>query len=503
MRRILVPGRTCWSLEAVHTCGVLVDGESYFRAFHEVAARARRFILIAGWQFESEVPLLRGRDATRACGEVALLPFLNELCERNPELQIRVLAWDFNLLYAMEREWPLRWVLERTTHERVRFELDKHPALWGSHHQKLAVVDGEYAFVGGVDLCDSRWDTRQHRALNPDRRNTDGELYGPYHEVHSILRGPVALRLTRLFEERWRTAVSEDLSLRPGAPAPAADVMLELPLRAREVALARTMCASMTPGAGPIEEIRQLYEDAIDAAERVIYLENQYFSARAVHDALARRMRARGRPPLQIVILLPEHPSDRKEQIAVGGLQAELLASLREVAAEEGHSLGVYFTASTGADGRRTPIYVHSKLLLVDDRFLTLGSANTTNRSMGLDTELNAAWEAMGGADAALARDIEAVRMDLLAEHTDAPRESWRSAGDLVERLDACAVDGRGRLWSLSCPPPRSGRRMVLRFDPERPLLDEALEELTCPERKGLLSRGLSALRRWLGPRVG
>ena len=64
--------------------GLLVDGRDYYRAFYQAAQQARRYILIAGWQFDSAVPLLRGRDRRGVRLRVRLLPFLKTLCEANP-----------------------------------------------------------------------------------------------------------------------------------------------------------------------------------------------------------------------------------------------------------------------------------------------------------------------------------------------------------------------------------------------------------------------------------
>lgn len=72
---------------------MLIDGRDYYRAFYQAARTAERYILIAGWQFDSTARLLRGDDAQEADGEIQFLPFLNELCERNPSLSIYILAW--------------------------------------------------------------------------------------------------------------------------------------------------------------------------------------------------------------------------------------------------------------------------------------------------------------------------------------------------------------------------------------------------------------------------
>lgn len=71
---LLLPGRTCWAVSPALASRLLIDGRDYFREFHRAAKAARRHILLAGWQFESTVSLLRGEDRKDAAGEVRLLP---------------------------------------------------------------------------------------------------------------------------------------------------------------------------------------------------------------------------------------------------------------------------------------------------------------------------------------------------------------------------------------------------------------------------------------------
>jgi len=95
MAAIIEPGSNVESVEEIAESGVIVDARDYFRAFHRSALQARRHILLAGWQFDHRVKLLRGADAGQAEGPVELLPLLDWLCERNPALRIYIRAWDF------------------------------------------------------------------------------------------------------------------------------------------------------------------------------------------------------------------------------------------------------------------------------------------------------------------------------------------------------------------------------------------------------------------------
>lgn len=506
MKRILEVGRNCWTVAESQHSGVIIDGRAYFRTFVEVARRARRFLLLCGWQFDSEVRLLRGADA-RGRGEVRLLPFLDGLCRDNPDLRVYLLAWDYSLLFSLEREWLQEQVFNWGSGRRVQFRFDKHPALGASHHQKFVVADGQVALLGSGDICDHRWDDRRHLPAHPERTDCDDDAYGPYHEVYTLQVGPVAARLTQIFSERWEAVEGAPPVLVTPASTAASTTATDrddcFVLPARAVALSRTLSAPVAPGGREVEEIRHLLVDAISAARELIYLENQYFSAVAVADALRERLE-RPSPRLEVVIVLPDRPRSVTAEVALGIAQEKLLASLQAEARAHGHRLGVYYPATPTGTGPPTPVYVHSKLLLVDDRFLTVGSANTTNRSMGLDTELNVAWEypACGGLE--LRDALQDLRVDLLAEHTGLAAEEHAAAlgrtSGLIEVLDRVCDDPRGRLQRhpLEAVPSPGSSPEAFQLDPERPLLDTALEELLDVAPDGLFARGISALRRWL-----
>jgi phosphatidylserine/phosphatidylglycerophosphate/cardiolipin synthase-like enzyme len=118
-------------------------------------------------------------------------------------------------------------------------------------------------------------------------------------------------------------------------------------------------------------------------------VETQYFSSRRIRDALVRRMRDVGRPRLEIIVVVNERAEAIKEEIAVGLRQTKKIEELRTVAADAGHALGCYYPLPAGGVGDDSVApYIHSKLMIADDRFLTIGSANFTNRSMGIDSEL-------------------------------------------------------------------------------------------------------------------
>jgi hypothetical protein len=146
-------------------------------------------------------------------------------------------------------------------------------------------------------------------------------------------------------------------------------------------------------------------------------------------------------------------------------------------------------------DAPETPertTYIHAKLMIVDDRFLTVGSANLTNRSMVLDTELNLSVEAPDAHDA-LARSIRGVRASLLAEHTGGPEIAIVIG--LVDALDRIAARGHDGARDLPCrlrphPSPTPGEQTALSLiDPQDlPFDPDTIEDLSEDDKLDFLS---------------
>jgi phospholipase D1/2 len=520
VRTILELGRNAWKKGQPDAAGILVDAAAYYRAFYAAASRAKRSIILSGWQFDRGVPLLRGSDASPGA-EVRLLAFLNQLCEKNQELDIYILAWDFHVVFSLEREWMQTLYFEWATNRRLHFRFDDTQAAQGAHHQKFVVIDRSVSFVGGIDLCEARWDDRRHLQHNPSR-HSQGAPSKPYHDVQAYLAGCEAADVLReLFVDRWaRTegpavALADcpvDAALEGAFPQEGPDA---LPLGSSTVAFSRTDARAPQQ---TVREVERLLVDATAAADRLIYIETQYFSSRAICDALVARMRQAERQRLEIVMVINNKPEALKEELAVGLRQAKILMLLTQTASETGHRLGVYHTRCDGGSPDRPSTYIHSKLLVVDDRFLTVGSANLTNRSMGVDTELHVSWEATGTSkeDGQLRRRIERFRISLLAEHTGLDKdEALATATDLgsvdglVGRLDGLTLLPNARLTRHVLASP--GERRILHvidaeklpFDPAEPEYDEdsdgAQEERQ--HSSGRFATGIAALRRKLGAR--
>jgi phospholipase D1/2 len=502
MKNILQPGINCWKIDEVSESGLLIDAKDYYRAFCNAAATAERYVLLSGWQFDSDVALIReGNDDKTG---ITLISFLDRLCEKNPDLRIYILAWNFSVIYSIDREWLQSWNFKWNTNERIQFCFDSCHPFGASHHQKFVVVDGRIAFLGGLDLCSGRWDDRSHRATNPLRVNGDQSPYPPFHDVQSYHVGPVAARLEEFFKEQWRAVCNYDLDL--GAPARSHAVRFEnsLPVKSARVGVSRTQVRTTDTGNESVREIRHLFRDAISAAESFIYMENQYFSSQAIHEALVRRMSDRRRSRLEIVLVLAKEANAFVEQASIGIAQAKVIRNLRNLAAQTGHKLGIYYAASAAENGEEVATYVHSKLLLIDDQFLSVGSANLNNRSMGLDTELNVSWQ-VGDGETEAQQSIRDVRVNLLAEHTGLEvREAnqlARTTG-LVGYLDQTCNNPHSRLrLHPNFEGSADGESWIETFfpdglplDPEGPVFGEDSYEPIPESRDGLFPKGINWL---------
>ena len=433
---ILKPGDTCWRIEHADRVSLLVDGAEYFHAFRETAKNARRSVLIIGWDIDGRFEL--EREHTPDGLPTGLRDFLNSLVSRRKQLHIHVLDWDFVMIFAPDREWLPAYKMDWTTHRRLHFRLDDRYPVGASHHQKIVVIDDRVAFVGGLDFALGRWDTSGHRPDDPRRRDINGSIPQPYHDVQLMVSGPIARALGELARERWRMATGQSIKppVTPGESDPwPGEITPEL-VDVR-IGIARTY-----PEYNAQEEVREverLVIDAIAAARESIYIENQYFTAHTVGDALARRLGDDDGP--EIVVVLPQQTVGWLSQVTMDVLRERLFKRL--FAADRHGRLRVYFPYVPGLD--KQCINVHAKLLVIDDELLRVGSANFNNRSMGLDTECDLAIEA--GGETRIRNGIAAVRNRLLAEHLDvAPStvaEALTEHRSIIRVIETLAGDGR------------------------------------------------------------
>lgn len=502
---LLCTGTNCWRHSAAQRLALLIDGENYFSAVRAALRGARRRICILGWDIHSRTDLLPDGDDGLPR---ELAPFLQRLLERRKALEIRLLSWDFAMIYAMEREWVPVFRPHWFRHPRFRFEMDDRHPVAASQHQKVITVDDSLAFVGGFDLSKWRWDSRAHDPDDPCRIDPDGAPYPPFHDIQALVDGDAARDLASLVLARWERATGERLDLLECSDRPPWPDGVEPQFRDLPVAVSRTL--PQHEEQQEVREVERLLLDAIAAARRFVYVENQYFTSGLIAKALERRLDEADGP--EILLLLPRQTGAWLEQKTMDVLRARLVQRLRR-ADKHGH-LRVCYPHRAGLDDRHC-LSLHAKLMIVDDRLLTVGSANLSNRSMGLDSECNVALEAH---DQATAAGIARLRADLLAEHLG--REPATVAAlfadrqPVLPRLDALDDRAGHGLRPLVDTVPEALDREVPDgniLDPERPLEPEELVQrmVTRPAPTLLRRRlvvalllmfvllGLAALWRW------
>lgn len=412
------PGRNCMAVVQAKRAALLVDAADYFRAFRAACLHARESIVILGWDFNSGTCLDFDQCAQGSDVPPPLLgDFLNYLAKRRRGLRIHVLNWDYPMVFSADRQLRPIYGLGWQPHRRVRVRYDNtHPA-GGSQHQKIVVIDDALAFCGGLDLTARRWDSSAHPAED-ERRVYDGNPYPPFHDVMTLVDGEAAAALGEVARARWLNATG-----RPIRPASAgADPWPEAvtPQMTEVVAaIARTF-----PDAQPNVEVREveaLYLDMIAAARNVIFLENQYFTSDRLGEALAKRL-AEDQPP-EIVVITRLLSHGWLEENTMEVLRTRLVRRLRD--ADTKGRFEIYAPHVAGLK-EGTCVDVHSKVAVIDDQWLRVGSANFSNRSMGLDTECDLAYEA--GGNGAHRAAIAGFRDSLIAEHLGVTAEEWRAA---------------------------------------------------------------------------
>jgi len=469
-RGILRPDDTCWQIATAGQVAVILDAADYFVILRDAIRKAQHNVLLIGWDIDTRIKLdptttQTGTD-TEIHGPNKLGRFLRFVARKNPSLEIHILKWSLGVMLALRPGSTafdmLGWIL----HPRVHFKMDSaHPAA-AAHHQKVVVIDDAIAFCGGIDMLADRWDTSEHLDENPLRRRpTTNRPYGPWHDVTMVVSGDAAKALGDLARDRWQRATGEVLTppppVDPHWPKGLAPLAQNAPL-----AISRTMPA--LNGHPAVHEIEALYLAVIAATRRTLYIESQYFASRKIAEAMATRLREDDGP--EIVLINPQSADGWLEEAIMGSSRARLLHLIDQA---DSHGRFRMYTPVTTL---RNPIYVHAKVLVMDDRLLRVGSSNLNNRSMGFDTECDLTLEA-DPADDGLRTRITGLRNHLLAEHlnvTDAEVVGAIKAqgGSLIAAIEALRSEGRS-LTPFERPTLTEAEANVLAenelFDPERP----------------------------------
>ena len=428
---LLKEGRNVWRITTAEKVAFLIDGEPYFRILQPALARARRTIWIVGWDFSADIKLRPLDEDAPLLGD-----YLRELVEAKADLHIRVQVWAMGPAYSQKRV-GLYTGPQWANHPRITLCFDSSHPVRGAHHQKIVLIDDSLAFLGGIDLTEGRWDTSEHLVERADRTKPSGAPYPPVHDVHMALSGPAAKEVAALVRRRWQNARQEWVPIIdsredrwPGdLPADMEDC---------RVGIARTVPHTLF--AEGAEEAIQLTLDGIETARDHLYIETQYLSSYEVGKALARRLREPDGP--EMIIVVTKSSRGIFEQYVMAHNRNRVIRQLR--AADRHSRLRMMYAMLPRQEGGEHELLVHSKVMVVDDRLLRIGSSNLANRSEGMDTECDLVIEARTSEErSAIAR----FRETLLAEHLDCEprevREAHRQAGSLIAALDRLNVNPR------------------------------------------------------------
>lgn len=208
------------------------------------------------------------------------------------------------------------------------------------NHRKILVVDGDTAFTGGMNIGDRHL---VGEAAPPGRQTTD---------IHFMLRGRVARQIELVFMEDWLFTTGETLPMLPDLPEDAGS----------------SFCRVISDG--PDEQMGKLYmilSGVISSAQHSIRIMTPYFlPPRGILTALQTAI-VRG---VHVEIILPEKNDVRFVHWATRNMLWELLE----------YDADIYY---------QPPPFAHTKLILVDDYYVQVGSANIDSRSLRLNFELN------------------------------------------------------------------------------------------------------------------
>jgi phosphatidylserine/phosphatidylglycerophosphate/cardiolipin synthase-like enzyme len=420
------PGDRAWSTG--NHVRPLVHGATYFAELQERIEETRSgdLLLFTDWRGDPDQQLSDDPSST-------VVELLGAADRRG--VDVRGLIWRSHwekLSFSGRQNRQTGEQLQATGAEAL---LDMRVRTGGSHHQKLVVIryagrpDRDIAFVGGIDLCHSRRDDARH--LGDPQALSMADAYGPrpaWHDIQAAIEGPAVHDVETVFRERWLdpTPLSrsplrrlrdrlagDDLSpdpLPPQAPPPP-----PVPGGTHLVQLLRTY-PNLRHGRdypfarGGERSVARGYTKALERAEQLIYVEDQYLWSTEIAATFADALRRR--PGLRVIAVLPHLP-DQSAPLSRIPQELGRHDAVTQLLRAGGERVALY--GIENHEGR--PVYVHAKVCVIDDWWATIGSDNFNRRSWTHDSEVSAVvLDTRGGDHSAYARRL---RLTLGAEHLD------------------------------------------------------------------------------------
>ncbi|WP_372364505.1 phospholipase D-like domain-containing protein [Candidatus Uabimicrobium sp. HlEnr_7] len=420
------------------------DAKEMMSKLRDDILAAKESVYIAGWRLDPFIHLTPDQEDNK---DETLFDVLQEI----PNVKVKILLWD-RPTNENERVQDIFSDLKHV--EIVSDEVGRNPkTVLLSHHQKFTVIDLKMAYIGGIDLAGGRWDNCEHLSfasvnhptlysyLSPFVEKYDYEdEYNPYtrigvydfhneqdlpkearvgwHDIHAKVEGPAVGDIAEVFCGRWNKLynsskfvqkmmgrTNEKLS---NWKRESYEKTKEHTSSVRVVCSIDNKCIELQDDT-VVTTYRDAYIDYIAKAQRSIYIENQYFiksesEPHGVVVAVVERIKKamQQNQKFEVIILLPAIPGFHPEEMIARGIydlqlkvRAFVYKELEEVAQQYGkdvHDYVGFFTLANKEQGtnKLAQIYVHSKLMIVDEQIAILGSANINKRSFTgtWDTEI-------------------------------------------------------------------------------------------------------------------
>ncbi|KAK8496091.1 hypothetical protein V6N12_046660, partial [Hibiscus sabdariffa] len=538
----------------------------------EAIDKAKHFIYITGWSVYTQITLIRDPRKQKPGSDETLGQLL--LRKAKDGVKVLLLVWDDRTSIKLLKEQGLMSTHDEETASFFRFTgvhcvlCPRNPdnkrsfvqgfkiATMFTHHQKTLIVDGEnsnpesekrtvVSFIGGIDLCDGRYDTQDHPLFGtlddihhddfhqPNFANSSIKKGGPrepWHDIHCKLEGPVAWDVLYNFEQRWLRQARfkkhqlfprsrlEEVTVRPpkNVPLDHSETWCVQLFRSiddgavvgfpEKLELMKTLGLISGKDSFIEHSIQDAYINAIRRAKNFIYIENQYFlgssfgwNSKDVKDEdiaalnlvpkelslkIASKIEAGERFSVYIVIpMWPEGEPDSGPIQAILDWQRRTIEMMyRDVAQalqknglktdprdylaffclgnRETKKTGEYSpeekldpdsTYGRAQQSRRFMIYVHSKMMIVDDEYIIIGSANINERSMAGSRDSEIAMGAFQPHHLATTQpargQIYGLRMALWHEHLGQLHDSFTAPEDkkCIREVNSIAE----RNWNL------------------------------------------------------
>ncbi|CAO1442602.1 unnamed protein product [Diamesa serratosioi] len=415
--------------------GWFVDGSNFMSAVADALEGATEEIFIADWWLTPEIymkrPALDG-DYWR----------LDKILLRKASQGIKIfvllykeveMAMGMNSLYTKQTLSGLHKnikVMRRPDHARVGVYL------W-AHHEKLVCIDQTYAFVGGIDLCYGRWDDNKHRLTDLGSISTTTSMTNlskiqeivrmPWHDVSAVIVGASARDAARHFIQRWNTTKLEkerdNTTFHYLMPKCYADMTINSNFLRNKVELKKVSCQILRSASqwscgfinsDTVEQsIHEAYMQSISKAEHYIYIEHQFFISignpgHVIKNKIActlinRIVRAfKEKKVFRVYVIIPLLPNFQGDVVGATGNTQRVISHWNYTSICRGENSIIERLLKAGIKDPRDYItfhslrnhsmlngfpvteiiYVHSKLMIIDDKTVIVGSANINDRSM-------------------------------------------------------------------------------------------------------------------------